>query len=78
MHLALVQPERVPAELLHVVHRVRDQHQRAALGQVALDPVHALALERLVADREHFVRDQQVGAARGHEREAQPHDHAEE
>ena len=40
------------------------------------DPVHALALERLVADREHLVHEQHVGVdVHGH-RERQPDVHA--
>ena len=32
-HLAVMQPDRLPAQLLHVVHAVRDQQQGAAAGQ---------------------------------------------
>ena len=66
----------MPAELLHVVHAVRAQQQRAAVGEVALHPRDALLLERLVADGEHLVGDQHVGRERGRDREAQAHDHA--
>ena len=50
--------------------------QRAAVGEVALHPGDAFLLERLVADREHLVGDQDLGRQRGGHREAQPHDHA--
>ena len=70
------QPQRVAAQLLHVVHAVRAEQQRAAVCEIALQPGDALLLERLVADREHLVGDQDVRAHRGRDREAEAHDHA--
>ena len=41
-----------------------------------VDPVEALALERLVADRQHLVDEQHVGVDVHGDREAEAHVHA--
>src|SRR5439155_3507912 len=48
---AVLEPQRGAAELLHVIHAVRAEQQRAAAGEIILHPGDALLLERLVADR---------------------------
>ena len=67
---AVLQPERVRAELLDVIHAVRAQQQRAAAVQIALHPCDAALLERFVADGQHFVGDEDVGRQRGRDGEA--------
>ena len=59
-----------------VIQRMRDQQQRAAIGEVTLHPRDAFVLERFIAHREHFVGDQQIGLQRRHQREAETHHHA--
>jgi predicted NAD/FAD-dependent oxidoreductase len=71
-----VDPERAAAERLDVEHAVRAEQQRAAVAQVALEPCHALLLERLVADGEHLVGDEQLRRHHRRDRETQAHDHA--
>jgi len=73
---SVAQPARTPAQLLHVIHAVRNQDQRTAAGEIVLHPAHALLLERFVADREHLVGDQDVGLQRGDDGKAEAHDHA--
>ena len=53
-----------------------DQDDRAALLLEGADLVHALALERLVADGEHLVDEQQVGVDVDGDGERQPDVHA--
>ncbi len=76
VHPAVIEPQRLPAQPLDVVHAVRAQQQRPATGEVALDPPDALLLERLVADGQHLVGDQHVGRQRGRDGEAETDDHA--
>src|SRR5205085_10350963 len=57
-HAAVLEPQRAAAQLLHVIHAVRAQKQRAARAEIAFPPCNAFLLERLVADREHLVGDQ--------------------
>ena len=52
------------------------EEQCAAAREIALHPRDALLLERLVADREHFVGDEDVRRERRRDRESEPHDHA--
>jgi hypothetical protein len=54
------------------------EQQRSAVREIALEPGDAFLLERLVADGEHFVRDEHVGRERGRHREPQAHDHPDE
>ena len=58
---AVVEHERPVADLAGGLGGVRDEHDRPALGLELLDPAQALHLERLVADGEHFVDEQDVG-----------------
>ena len=55
---------------------VRDEHERRARLDLLGDARQALALERLVADREHLVDQQHVGVEVRGDREAEPHEHA--
>ena len=52
------------------------EHDRAAFVLELVDPVEALALEGLVADREHLVDEQHVGVDVDGDREAEAHVHA--
>ena len=49
------------ADLAHEVGGVGDEQDRAALALEPLDALEALALERLVADRQHLVDEQDLG-----------------
>ena len=60
-HLAVVEHDRAVADAAHEVGGVGDEEDRAALLLELLDPLDALALERLVADREHLVDEKDVG-----------------
>ena len=53
-----------------------DDDDRAALVLELVHAVEALALERLVADREHLVDEQHVGVDVDGDREAEAHVHA--
>ena len=75
-HFSGLEPDRLPAEFLHVVHAVRDQDQRAAARQIFLHPAHAFLLERFVADRKHFIGDQQIRFERSDDGETKPHRHS--
>ena len=55
---------------------VGDEDQRRARGDLPGDLGFALALEGLVADREHLVDQEDVGVHRDRDREAEPHVHA--
>ena len=71
-----VEPQRLVAESLDEVQRVRDEQNRlvppAELGEL----VETLVREALVADREHFVDQQHVGIDVDRDGEAKPHVHA--
>ena len=67
--------DRAVAEPLDRRRVVRDEHDRAA-GLLELeDLAEALALERLVADREHLVEQQHLGLDVRGDREAETHVH---
>ena len=74
--LAVIEHDRAIADLAHEVGRVGDEHDRAALALELAHPFEALALERLVADRQHLVDQQQLGLDVHRDREAEPHVHA--
>src|SRR5262249_43776140 len=54
---------------------MRDEHDRSAPLAELENLAEALALERLVADREDLVEEQDVGVEVGCDREAEPHVH---
>src|SRR5919106_3020005 len=67
-HRALAQP-------LHRGRVVGDEHDRAAVLLEREDPPEALPLERLVADREDLVEEEDVGVEERRDREAEAHRH---
>ncbi len=73
---ALAEQHRAIAHPLERRRRVGDERDRLALLLEAEDPVDALALERLVADREHLVEEQDLRVDVDRDREAEPHVHA--
>ena len=74
--LAVLQHDRPVAEVGDLVEAVGDQHDGAALVLELPDPVHALALERLVTDGQHLVDQQDVRVDVHGDGERQPHVHA--
>ena len=74
--LAVIEHDGPIADLPHEVGRVGDEHDRAALALELAHPLEALALEGLVADREHLVDQQQFGLDVDRDREPEPHVHA--
>ena len=74
--VAVVEHRGPVAHLADQVGGVGDEEDRAALALELLDPVDALALERLVADRQHLVDEQDVGLDVDGDREAEPGVHA--
>ena len=71
----VLQQHRAIAEPLDRRRVVRDEHDRAAALLELEDLAEALALERLVADGEHLVEQQDVGLDVRRDREAEPHVH---
>ena len=71
-----VEPQRLVAEVLDQVQRVRDQQDRLVAAAELGELVQALHGEALVADRQHFVDQQHVGIDVDRHREAEPHVHA--
>ena len=59
--LAMVEHHRELADTLHELGRVRHHDDRPALLLESLDSFQALALERLVPDREYLVDEEDVG-----------------
>ena len=74
--LAVVEHRGAVAQLAHEVGGVGDEEDRAALGLEPLHAVHALALERLVADRQHLVDEHDVGRHVDGDGEGEPGEHA--
>ena len=74
--VAVVEHPDTRADPPHQVGSVGDDHDRASLVLELVHPVEALALERLVADGEHLVDEQDVGIDVHGDREAEPHVHA--
>ena len=58
--LAVFDENAAIAELGQVQHLVRHQHQRRAFAPQPVDVVHALLLELGIADREHFIEQQDL------------------
>ena len=75
-HVAVAEHDGPVADGAHLVGRVGDQQDGAALLLEELHPVDALALEALVADGQHLVDDQDVGVDVDGHGEAEPHVHA--
>ncbi len=59
-----------------LIHLMTDEQHRPALRADVLHLAEALTLERGVADREHFVDEQDVRLEVRRDRERQPHLHA--
>ena len=74
-HAAVVQPDRLLGHAADESEVVRHEDERAPARPVVLEPPHALALERGVADREHLVDQQDVDVERRDRRERDPCDH---
>ena len=64
-------PGGVLAELDDLAQAVADEHNRAPVAPELIDLLGALALEALIADREHLVDQQHVRLNVGGNREAQ-------
>lgn len=75
-HLALVEQDDAVAHLLHLAEGVRDDDDRLAGLLEGADAVEALALERLVADGQDLVDEQDVGVGVHGDGEREPHVHA--
>ena len=75
-HGAVVENGRSVAHHADEVGGVRHEEDRSAFGLEALHPVDALALERLVADRQHLVDEQDVGRDVDGDGEGEPGVHA--
>ena len=73
--VAMAQHHGPVADGAHLVRRVGDQKDGAALPLEFLHPLDALALEPLVAHRQHFVDDQDVGVHVDRHREPEPDVH---
>ena len=54
---------------------MRDEHDRPALLLEREDPAEALPLERLVADGENLVEQEDVGIEERRDCESEPHRH---
>ena len=74
-HLAGAQQHRALAEPLHGRRVVGDEDDRPASLLELGDPGEALPLERLVADGEHLIEQENVGVEEGGDREAKAHVH---
>ena len=72
----LVQPDGPGAQLPQLLQLVRDQDQRAAPGVILPQALEAALPERLVADGEHLVEQQDVGLEADRDREGEPGLHA--
>ena len=73
---ALAQVDHALAHGLDAEHVVRHEQDRGVLLLQPLRELDALALEGQVADREHFVEDQDLGVQVRRHREREPHVHA--
>ena len=71
----MVEEHRALAQPLDGRGVVGDEDDRAALLLEAEDAAEALPLERLVADGEHLVEEEDVRVEEGGDREAEPHRH---
>ena len=73
--LAVVEDRGAVADLADHVDGVGHEQDRAALALEPLDALEALALERLVADGEHLVDEQDLGVDVDRHRESEPRRH---
>ena len=73
---AAVEHHGAGADVGDLLRGVAHEDDRAALLLELADLVHALELERLVADREHLVDEQEVGVGVDGDGEREPHVHA--
>jgi hypothetical protein len=76
LHHAVVEPERLVAQLPDVVEAVAAEHDRLVPLAEVVDAVHALLLEVHVPHREDLVDDQHVGVDGDRDAEAQAQAHA--
>src|SRR5579875_710722 len=74
--LAVLEPDGVVAHVYHRAQRVRDDDDGLAVVLQVLEALQALALEGLVANRQHLVNEQDVGLHVDRYREAEAHVHA--
>ena len=70
-----IDPQAAITEPCDGVQAVRDEYQRAPLVDEPFNPLQALLLEREVADRKHFVQQQNVRVKVGRYGECEPHLH---
>ncbi len=76
MLIAGIQPDRLIAQPFHQSERMRhEQHGLAASSEIT-EPVETLVGKRLVADRQHFVDEQDVRVHVDRDGEAETHVHA--
>ncbi len=74
--MTLAQHDRAVAQFADLLRRMRDKDDRLALLLERADLVHALALERLIADGENFVNEEHLGVDVHGNRERETHVHA--
>jgi hypothetical protein len=72
LHATFFEPQRRMAELLHMVHAVRREEERASGREIALHPLDTFFLKRFVTDSEHLVGDQNGRRQRGRDSETIP------
>ena len=73
---AAIEQQAARAELEHRAHVVADEDHRAAVAHHLADLAEALLLKRQIADREHFVDDEDVGSKMRGDGEREAHLHA--
>ena len=54
----MLEKDRSAADSLHEARSMGDEEKRSAGADDLFDPLHALVLELLIPDREHFVDDE--------------------
>ena len=74
--VALVDPGDRRTQLLHLAEAVAHEHDRASVAPELIDTFGALALEALVAHRQHLIDEQHVGFHVGGHGESEAHEHA--
>ena len=61
-HPPVLQPQAAAADFPHQLRGMGDKQQGFAFGFELADAVEALGLKGLVAHRQHFVHDQDIGS----------------
>ena len=74
--LSVAEDDPPVAQFRDLLRGVADEDDRASLFAELGDALHALALERLVADRQDLVDEEDVGIGVDGDGERQPHVHA--